>query len=113
MGVVYEALDRRRDRRGALKTLRDLDADGSYYLKRELRALADVSHPNLVGLHELHSLGERWFFTMELVEGVDLLSYVRGDAPPELLPSGVIHHRPDLRRLRAVLGQLAAGVAAI
>jgi serine/threonine protein kinase len=113
MGVVYEALDRERDRRVALKTLRDLDADGIYYLKREFRALAGVAHPNLVQLHELHSVGERWFFTMELVLGVDFLSWVRADAPPELLPSGVIFHRPALDRLRPALRQLCEGIATL
>src|SRR5918912_115438 len=77
VGVVYEALDRERAGRVALKTLHRLDADGIYYLKREFRALSGVVHPNLVQLYELHSADERWFFTMELVEGVDFLSYVR------------------------------------
>src|SRR5262245_40099008 len=113
MGVVYEALDRERNARVALKTLRDLDADGIYYLKREFRALADVAHLNLVQLHELHQVGERWFFTMELLEGTDLLTHVRDESPPELLPSGVIYQRPNLARLRASLRQLAQGVAAL
>jgi hypothetical protein len=113
MGVVYEAMDRERNARVALKTLRDLDADGIYYLKREFRALAGVAHPNLVQLHELHQVGERWFFTMELLEGTDLLGHVRDESPPELLPSGVIYQRPNLARLRATLRQLAQGVAAL
>jgi tetratricopeptide (TPR) repeat protein len=97
MGVVYEAWDRQRGARVALKTLRDLDANAIYYFKREFRSLADVVHPNLVQLHELYSVGDRWFFTMELVEGTDFLSYVRT--------------RPD--RLRPALRQLAEGVAAL
>jgi eukaryotic-like serine/threonine-protein kinase len=113
MGVVYEALDRERNAHVALKTLRELDADGIYYLKREFRSLADVAHPNLVQLHELFSVGERWFFTMELVDGEDFLSYVRGDARPEILDSGSIYVRPDLTRLRAALRQLAEGVAGL
>src|SRR5256885_12691519 len=84
VGVVYDAIDRERAGRVALKTLHRLDADGIYYLKREFRALSDVVHPNLVQLYELHSVDERWFFTMELVEGVDFLTYVReGRARPD------------------------------
>ncbi|HMI93419.1 MAG TPA: hypothetical protein VK509_18735, partial [Polyangiales bacterium] len=42
MGSVYEAFDRERGTRVALKTLHRLDAAGGYELKNEFRALADV-----------------------------------------------------------------------
>jgi eukaryotic-like serine/threonine-protein kinase len=77
MGVVYLALDRKRNVKVALKSLPMLDGDRLVSFKREFRALQDVQHPNLVGLGELFEEGGRWFFTLELVEGIDLLSYVR------------------------------------
>ncbi|WP_428268805.1 serine/threonine-protein kinase PknK [Haliangium sp.] len=77
MGVVYEAYDRERDMRVALKALRRLDTSRLVRLKREFRALAKLCHPNIVGLYELVCEGEEWFFTMELVEGEDVVSFVR------------------------------------
>src|SRR5215471_2589234 len=83
MGVVYEAMDRERQTRIALKALRAFDENALYRFKNEFRALADVRHPNLVRLGELHREGEHWFFTMELVEGTSLLEYVWGKPAAE------------------------------
>ena len=78
MGVVYEAFDHARGGRVALKTLRHLDARALVRFKNEFRALADLDHPNLVRLGELFGEDGRWFFSMELLEGQDFLSWVRG-----------------------------------
>lgn len=101
MGVVYAAFDRERGEECAIKTLRSLDADSLYRLKSEFRALADVDHPNLVRLSELVCDGDVWFLAMELVRGQPFLEAVRRD--------GAV----DVDRLRAALGQLAAGVLAL
>ena len=83
MGVVYEAHDREMDKIVALKTLTRAEAAHIYRFKREFRTLADVSHPNLVALHELMSAGRHWFFTMELVKGVTFIQYVRPETAGE------------------------------
>ena len=77
MGVVYEAHDQETDKLVALKTLTRAEASHISRFKQEFRSLADVSHPNLVGLYEFMADGHYWFFTMELVQGVNFLEYVR------------------------------------
>ena len=81
MGVVYDVLDRDRRIRLALKGLRKVAPRAILRLKREFRAVRDVHHPNLVRLDELFEHDGAWFFTMELVEGVDLLAWVRPGEP--------------------------------
>jgi len=83
MGVVYEAWDRQHLMRVALKTLPLADPSSLYRFKQEFRNLTGLVHPNLATLYELFSVDQIWFFTMEFVDGSDLLAYVRyGDAGP-------------------------------
>jgi tetratricopeptide (TPR) repeat protein len=117
MGVVYQAFDKERGERVALKTLSRLDPAGLYRLKQEFRTLADVSHPNLASLHELISAGDLWLITMELVKGVDFYTHVRGDRSSASAPALSQGTGPecsvDIARLRAALAQLVRGVAAL
>jgi serine/threonine protein kinase len=67
-------MDLERDTPVALKTVLHHDADALARFKREFRALQDIHHPNLVSLGELVAEGDELFFTMELLEGVDLVA---------------------------------------
>ncbi len=87
MGVVYRAVDLDRAEEVALKTLQRLTPANLLRLKREFRSVADLSHENLVSLRELVSEGPDWFFTMELVQGTNLYSFIRGGGAA-LSPSG-------------------------
>jgi hypothetical protein len=86
----------------ALKALRQLDATRLSRFKHEFRSLVDLVHPNLVQLYELFGEDQVWFFTMELVKGVNFLSYIR---PRDVLVSW--------DRLRDALAQLTSGVQAL
>jgi hypothetical protein len=88
MGEVYEAIDHEQDTRVALKVLGRHDARFLYRFKREFRAVQALEHRNLAGLGQLHEHAGIWFFTMELIDGVDFLRHVwRADERTE--PRGV------------------------
>src|SRR5512143_1401032 len=106
-GTVYRAFDKQLQREVALKLLRRASGRDLYRFKREFRALADIVHPNLVALHELHAVGDEWYFTMELVDGVSFIDWVR---PPVRAPAGpqrprqdILISRPSETRLRGAL----------
>ena len=77
------------------------EGDRLHHFKQEFRTLAEINHPNLIGLHSLEVDAGQWFFTMDLIEGTDFLSYVR---PDDVL---------DEHRLRSAMQQLAQGVMAL
>ncbi|HET7540835.1 MAG TPA: serine/threonine-protein kinase, partial [Polyangiaceae bacterium] len=78
MGVVYAAYDNEHRCEVALKLLPSAGPSAAERIKSEFRLASGLHHPNLVSLAELIEHQEHLFFTMELVSGVDWLSYVRG-----------------------------------
>ena len=72
---VFRAFDRRLGIEVALKTISQASQRSLYHLKREFRAAACLDHPGLVRLYELFQHGGCCYFTMELVEGADLLAW--------------------------------------
>ncbi len=73
MGVVHEAIDPELDRRVAIKRLHpSIAAVTGPRLLREARALARLSHPNVVNVFELGSVGDEIYIAMELVEGTTM-----------------------------------------
>jgi eukaryotic-like serine/threonine-protein kinase len=115
-GVVYRAYDRQHQREVALKQLRKASGRDLYRFKKEFRALADIVHPNLVALHELHASNGEWFFTMELVEGVSFIDWVRptaGICGPARARADIAAAKLDAARLHGVLVQLVDALIAL
>jgi len=80
MGVVYGAYDPQLDRRIAIKVLRALPdgeraTDGHARLLREAQAIARISHPNVIAVHDVGSIGGEIFVAMEYVEGNTLQAW--------------------------------------
>ncbi len=98
MGVVYEAYDRKRQQRIAIKCAKL----GYERLSPELRGALKVRHPNVCLVNEIHTavtdLGELDFLTMEFLDGETLLSR---------LSRGKLEHNEALNLAR----QLCAGLA--
>jgi eukaryotic-like serine/threonine-protein kinase len=130
--TVFQARDRRDGRSVALKLLGEEASDGGALARfeREFHSLSHLRHENLVKLYELHFHGDERFFTMELVPGEDFVRHVRAGAPSgadpraaaSALGSPLATHGASafapctpsgIQRLRAALGGLASGVAAI
>ena len=80
-GVVYCVTDIQSGMRLALKALRRNDRMDVIAFKREFRFFRSLHHPNLARLEELFEHRGHFFFTMELVEGEDLLAHLGADRP--------------------------------
>jgi tetratricopeptide (TPR) repeat protein len=104
MGVVYAAYDEVLDRRLAIKVLHShaWDADGRRRerLLREAQAMARVSHPNLITVHEVGTAESQLFIAMEFVSG------------PTLKP-WLAQQPRSWREIVAVFIQIADGLAAL
>ncbi|MEM9657369.1 MAG: protein kinase, partial [Planctomycetota bacterium] len=75
MGDVYRAYDPTLDRYVALKVLPPALSRNVQYIERfncEARAIAKLSHPNIVPVHFIGSEGTTYFFAMQYVAGPSL-----------------------------------------
>jgi eukaryotic-like serine/threonine-protein kinase len=101
MGVVYAARDDELERDIAVKLLQPTHADeGSRQrLLQEARAMAKLSHPNVVAVHEVGEHEGQVFVAMELVRGETLRAWAQ--AQPR-----------SWRQVLAVMLQVARGLAA-
>ncbi len=108
MGVVYAAYDPELDRKVAVKLLRR-DGSGGHTeqmhtrLLREAQAMAKVSHPNVVTVHQVGTFDGQVYIAMEFIDGVTLTRWLRAQQ----------RSWADIRRAFLAVGQgLAAAHAA-
>jgi serine/threonine-protein kinase len=102
MGEVYRALDERLQRQVAIKVLQPELAGDPQALQRflrEARAVAALSHPNILAIHDVGMEDGTAFAVMELLEGETLRDHLRAGplAPARILTLAV----PVLRGLAA------------
>jgi serine/threonine-protein kinase len=85
MGVVYRARDTRLDREVALKVLPEAyanDPQRRARFEREAKAVAALSHPNILAIHDYGTHGDVTYAVMELLEGETLRSRLSGASLP-------------------------------
>lgn len=81
MGVVFSAFDSELDRKVAIKFLLADDPQSRARMQREARALARVSHANVIAIHDVGTAADRAFIAMELVTGMTLATWCERPRP--------------------------------
>ena len=105
MGVVCTAYDPKLDRKVAIKLLKERTSDerrntmGRARLVREAQALAKLSHPNIITVHDVDTHEDRLFIAMEYVQGQTLADWLEAQSRP-------------WREVLDVFGHAGAGLAA-
>jgi serine/threonine-protein kinase len=87
MGTVLLAYDATLDRHVAIKFVHDNLNDGGFrdHFMAEARAMARVSHPNVLQIHAFGEHGGAPYFVMEFVDGLTLEGWLATvDRPPPL-----------------------------
>jgi serine/threonine-protein kinase len=84
MAVVYRARDKLLNRPVAIKVLRPeyvTDANFVDSFRKESRAAASLTHPNIVSIFDVGKDGNVYYIVMELVEGRPLSDIIREKGP--------------------------------
>ena len=87
MGVVWSAWDPELGRAVALKLASSGDAAARGRARDEGRALARLSHPNVVPIYDVLEHGDRVFLVMELVKGETLRAAAKTQTAPQIVRS--------------------------
>ena len=85
MGEVYRARDRRLDRDVAVKVISDAiahDSEARFRFEREAKAIAALSHPNIVSIFDFSKDLDHWYAVTELLEGETLRERLRRGTLP-------------------------------
>ncbi len=84
MAVVFRASDIVAHRTVAIKMLKEETARDEAAVRRfinESKAVAMLSHPNIVSIYDVSVSGESKYIVMEFIEGITLKSYMKNKGP--------------------------------
>ena len=100
-GVVYAAYDEQLERKVAVKLLHadGAEAEARARILREAQAMARLSHPNIVSVHEVGTHHQQVYIAMEFVHGMTLGTWLK-------------HQPRSWREVVEVFRQAGSGLAA-
>jgi len=108
MARVYRGYDERLDRHAAVKVIEPhliASADEPEYRERflrEARAIARLSHPNIVGVYQFGQLDNMYYIAMEYIEGDNLREMLKARLKQsELMP---------VKQVLSLLGDIASSL---
>ena len=96
MGAVYKARQKSLDRFVALKIINPDAADDAGFAERfarEARALAKLSHPNIVAVYDFGESDSIFYFVMEFIDGANLRQLIESK---ELTPEQALEIVPKV-----------------
>ncbi len=99
MAYVYKALCHRLNRYDAVKIMRDDTAANEEFRKRfraESKAVAMLSHPNIVSVYDVSHSDDVEYIVMELVDGITLKQYLQEAGALE--PSEVLNFTTQIAK---------------
>jgi tetratricopeptide (TPR) repeat protein len=86
MGVIYAAYDPELDRKVAIKVLRpgteSAGGDREKRVLREAQAMARLTHPNVVAVHDVGMVSGQVFLVMEFARGTTLREWLMAERRP-------------------------------
>jgi serine/threonine protein kinase len=91
MGVVHEGWDPELRRRVAVKLVRPERSDDAAHARmlREARALARISHPNVVAVYDVGEHGGEIYVATELVDGETMATWCEGRSAREIVEAWI------------------------
>ncbi|MCT4612033.1 MAG: Stk1 family PASTA domain-containing Ser/Thr kinase [Clostridia bacterium] len=84
MSVVYKAKDNRLGRIVAIKILREEFINDSNFITKfnvEAKAIAQISHPNIVNIYDVGNMGQIYYIVMEHIDGETLKEVISRKGP--------------------------------
>lgn len=103
MADIYKAKDITEDRIVAVKILKNEFAGSEDFLRRfrnESKAIALLSHPNIVKIYDVGFNEQIQFIVMEYIDGISLAEYIKLQGVSEMEGCRIFHY-PDFKSITA------------